>query len=937
MANSHSLCAAFTPTPYRIDYSDRILDADLEVWPLTIVHPEASINLSAAHTLGHKVLAYVSIVEVAQDASYKKAVQAAGLQPITINQVWGSSVMSVESPEWIDFVIEKLVRPLRNQGYDGLFLDTADSMEFLIDADGKNRVQVESAMLDLIHRIRAEFPTGKIILNRALPLLAQLKGTIDAVMVESLFESYDFSEKHYQSTPAQDTTYLLDKLHSAVALGIEVFALDYVSPDRPQLAERTAKRIESEGFNALIGRPELMGTSLAPIRHIPRKIQVIYGTVSDASFLEYPSDTISFSIWQSSLEWLGYELIYHSLPNEGFPSLPASADYAGVMIDGDLKIPTDQADAFLNYIEALLELKIKLVFTGSFPEIPENLKARLRQILGLSGSLQSFALNGPPELELAYPDRFGFEAPPVARISYFWDAQAPSGADIWLAAKSQDAEGNPIRMDAVYTCDWGGCLLEPYDFIVDDLKQNLLNFDPILLGAALFGANNYPVPDITTSHGERIFYSHVDGDALYAESATELGKYSGEVIRDRILKKYALPSTVSVITAEVRGLVKNTREHAPGDFVQLARSIFALENVEVASHTYSHPFYWHESDLNANKYSAQSLDVGTDYTTNLINFKEEIVDSVAYINATLVPDGKQCELLLWSGNCRPPPMALAVAEAAQILTMNGGDTTISSIRPFRAYISPKALQWRGQTQIFAANQNENVYNNSFGDGLYAGYSNVISTFELTNVPVRFKPVNVYYHFYSANRPDAFRALEQVFEWVIQQSLFPMTASQYIRAVDASTDARIYRTSDGFSLQAETALRTWRFPAAMGYPDLANSSGVIGFNDHAGQRYIATDGRPVVSLKLQSTPPQTPYLIKSTLPFSLEDSSSGCILDFEGWAPGHIELANAQSLHPIRVLRGAIDKTEALPGGGIRLSLSPGVRLQLANQIGSSRR
>ncbi|NDD38034.1 MAG: hypothetical protein EB082_06445 [Verrucomicrobia bacterium] len=120
--------------------------------------------------------------------------------------------------------------------------------------------------------------------------------------------------------------------------------------------------------------------------------------------------------------------------------------------------------------------------------------------------------------------------------------------------------------------------------------------DPFHFFQRALGGVVMPVPDTTTRDGARIFFSHIDGDGFRHSSSVEPGLRSGEVIVERIIKKYPFPFTVSFIEAEVRGLVAGQK---PGDaelLTRQAREVLALSKVEAASHAYTHPFYWNASD-----------------------------------------------------------------------------------------------------------------------------------------------------------------------------------------------------------------------------------------------------------------------------------------------------------------------------------------------------
>ena len=128
------------------------------------------------------------------------------------------------------------------------------------------------------------------------------------------------------------------------------------------------------------------------------------------------------------------------------------------------------------------------------------------------------------------------------------------------------------------------------------------------------------------------------------------------------------------------------------------------------------------------------------------------------------------------------------------------------------------------------------------------YSKVIDTFEKTESPRRLKPVNVYFHNYCGDKPDGLQSLVTVFDWVQGQSLHSITALQYAKiARDSRFTVLFERSPEHFVMVNEGDLRTYRFPKTEFVPDIARSSGVVGYNEHQGQLYIHTDGRRRVEL------------------------------------------------------------------------------------------
>jgi hypothetical protein len=192
--------------------------------------------------------------------------------------------------------------------------------------------------------------------------------------------------------------------------------------------------------------------------------------------------------------------------------------------------------------------------------------------------------------------------------------------------------------------------------------------------------------------------------------------------------------------------------------------------------------------------------------------------------------------------------------------MNGGDTIISRVYPGVAGIAPRTCPWDDELQIFASNQNEFMYADGFTGPYYGGYASVIDTFKMTETPRRMKPVNVYYHFYSATYVTSLRALKQIFDWCESQPLHPVTARQYAGIVRDARDAKITLIDDlHWQIASRGLMRTLRMDESMGMPDMTRCEGVTGWKTEQGCRFIHTDGSEVVDLVLASKPAEHLYL------------------------------------------------------------------------------
>ena len=164
-------------------------------------------------------------------------------------------------------------------------------------------------------------------------------------------------------------------------------------------------------------------------------------------------------------------------------------------------------------------------------------------------------------------------------------------------------------------------------------------------------------------------------------------------------------------------------------------------------------------------------------------------------------------------------------------------------------------------QTFAPIGNEIYYTNGW-QGPYYGYENVIQTFKMTNAPLRLKPIDIYYHFFSGERSASLAALKKVYDWALLQSVINIYVSQYIHKVLDYNQIIIGKTQYGWVIKNKGDLRELRIDKKMGYPDLLKSQNIIGFSDYLNTRYIHLGSETKSKLVLTSTAPTIAYLSNS---------------------------------------------------------------------------
>ena len=175
---------------------------------------------------------------------------------------------------------------------------------------------------------------------------------------------------------------------------------------------------------------------------------------------------------------------------------------------------------------------------------------------------------------------------------------------------------------------------------------------------------------------------------------------------------------------------------------------------------------------------------------------------------------------------------------------------------------PNARDVDGRLQIYAPIMNENIYTNEW-TGPFDGFRRVIETLDMTDQPRRLKPANIYYHFYAGTKMAALRSLTEVYDWSVQQDIYPIHASEYIVKVPHFRTAGVARHLDGrWKVSGLGPIRSLRMLKPNNWPKLEIDGAIVGATQLHDGVYLHTSGADQFSFDLQSTRPQRPYLISA---------------------------------------------------------------------------
>ncbi len=542
-----------------------------------------------------------------------------------------------------------------------------------------------------------------------------------------------------------------------------------------------------------------------------------------------------------ALEHYGYIEKMHDI-NIGLPDLKEMLHYKGVLIwlYGDYPYP----DKLFEWVIQLNKIGIKTLFLDNFGSNIDQM------LLGQLGIDLSEAKGFVTQRKIIYKDpMIGFETAPILG----------GGDSLYLIPHNakpliqiQDNFGD-VSVPAAIT-EWGGYALRE-SFIFEFEDQNIWIINPFLFFKEGLRLEKLPAPDTTTENGRRYLFSHIDGDGIMNTVEFDPDLVSGDTIYRDILSRYDIPISVSVIGAEImpNGLYPKLSPR----LLKLTKKIFRLPNIEGATHTFTHTFFWGEitkdGDLSP-KYRLKPK--GYDY-----NLTYEIKGMLDYIMEDLYPKGKKpiASSVFWSGDCSPRKNALEVVYKNNLLNINGGYTTITYAQPYLTNVAPLGLERGGYYQIYTGEQNENVFTNDW-IGPFWGFKKVVQTFKLTDKPRRLKPIDIYYHFYSGSKRASLNALKYVYDYAIKQDVFPIFTSEFVKKVMDYFEISIANEGDSYLVSGTKNLRTLKFcDDDVGYTDTKTLLGKRKINNDT---YFSLAPKSTHTFSLQKEMPNIPYVISA---------------------------------------------------------------------------
>ncbi len=519
-----------------VDQSVRPDAQSLAAFDLSVLNPQAELDMEPGHALGNHYFALLDIAHfrTGSRAAMQSVSRKLSSKPSASDQQ--SRIVDPADPQWVSWVIEALADPAAKKGFDGFVLSFGTET---------TTPAARIAVLSLAATLHQRYPDKHLLLDLRLGL------GIDAIHVASGFLALGVYTREGRNgeadwTPIAETQRLTRLIRTVQTQGMHVFAVDYVSTDDRSACREAAQRLTSLGTLPFITTPALNGVNLGPLEEASRRVLVLHGwDEKHVGKKSSPADTTSTAqLLRQSLEWLGCKLEYRNASGEDF--LPAGHDFAAVILDSSLILSAEQQGTLAAWLPSLRARKIPLQLTG-MPWTDSVARSVAMQHLGLGGSAMPAARLVKTSVTAMDSALLSVNTKITSRSLGFLDLVAPADAHIVLGLHGRDALGSEHHFDQAFLTTWGGAWIDP----AAQAASSQLDL-PAFLAQWLGADRSLPVPDTTTREGRRVFYSHIDSTGFSTPSTLPGFPLCAEVMRDRILGRYLLPVTVSVCEAEMR-------------------------------------------------------------------------------------------------------------------------------------------------------------------------------------------------------------------------------------------------------------------------------------------------------------------------------------------------------------------------------------------------
>jgi len=203
-------------------------------------------------------IGYISLGEAENYRSYWNAISNK-TWIISKNPNWeGAYYVDIRSEEWHNLILKEIIPKIVDNGFQGLFLDTLDTVDFLEYNFESQYNGAQQAMINLVKEIRQLYPGLLIISNGGFSILKEISPYLDGILVEDIHMMVDFENDTYRKVSKEDREYKLNIINETLSVNrLPVFNIDYISQTDKKLIKKYFNKSKKLGFKPYIAEKDL--------------------------------------------------------------------------------------------------------------------------------------------------------------------------------------------------------------------------------------------------------------------------------------------------------------------------------------------------------------------------------------------------------------------------------------------------------------------------------------------------------------------------------------------------------------------------------------------------------------------------------------------------------------------------------------------------------
>lgn len=217
------------PERWAVYYTDVLPATTFEAFDLIAFDSDHHPDITSLKAQGKIMLGYISLGEAETYRSYYNKIKSKNLL-LQESDLWkGHYYIDVRKQAWTKMMLDELIPPILEQGFDGIIIDTTDSAIEPEMQHPKKFAGMKQGAVNLIKAIRKRYPNIKIMINRGLEILPQIAGDIDYLMAESTMTDWVPNPKKPVLVDDKTYQYYMDLIRKSQEISpkLKVYSMDY--------------------------------------------------------------------------------------------------------------------------------------------------------------------------------------------------------------------------------------------------------------------------------------------------------------------------------------------------------------------------------------------------------------------------------------------------------------------------------------------------------------------------------------------------------------------------------------------------------------------------------------------------------------------------------------------------------------------------------------